>query len=137
MRTGFTGRLPLAEEGKRRSEEEPEIEAERPSAHVGDVHLERLAEGRVGARGHLPQPGQALRHEEPVEMVGLKELGFVLDAGARTDERHLATQDVDQLRELVEARLAQQAPERRHVRVAVELVGSVGVDLGVGASSCS
>ena len=71
-------------------------------------------------------------------MVGLEELRLVLDARARTDERHLAAQNVDQLRQLVEARLAQQAAERRdRVRCAVELVGSVGVDRGVAPSSCS
>ena len=61
-------------------------------------------------------------------MVRARKLRLVSDAGTRTDERHLAAQDVDQLRQLVQARLAQQAAERRHVALRVELVGAVGVD---------
>ena len=56
------GRLPLPEElrtGVR--QEQPEVEAERPAARVGDVHLERLAERRVRARRHLPEAGDARR----------------------------------------------------------------------------
>ena len=90
-----------------------EIEADRPAAHVGDVHLERLAEGRVRPRRHLPQTRDALGHQEPVEMVRLEELRLVGNAGARADERHLPAQHVDQLRQLVEARLPQEPAERR------------------------
>ena len=44
---------------QRRAAEEPQVEAERPAARVGDVHVERLAERRVRACGDLPEPGDA------------------------------------------------------------------------------
>ena len=44
---------------------------------------------------------------------GSKVLGLVREARARSDERHLAPQHVEQLRQLVEARLAQPAPDAR------------------------
>ena len=58
---------------------------------------------------HRPvMPG---RDEEALEVVRLEVLGLVGDAGPRPDERHVAAQHVDQLRQLVEARPAQ--PARR------------------------
>ena len=48
-------------------------------------------------------------HEEALEVVRLEVLGLVRDARPRADERHVAAQDVDQLRQLVEARPAQPA----------------------------
>ena len=62
------------------------------------------------------------RHEEALEVVGLEVLGLVRDARARADERHVAAQDVDQLRQLVEARLAEPAADARDRVAAVELV---------------
>ena len=58
-------------------------------------------------------------------MVRLEVLGLVRDARPRADERHVAAQDVDQLRQLVEARLAQPAAERVTASAAVELVEAV------------
>ena len=52
------------------------------------------------------------RDEEALEVVRLEVLGLVRDARPRADERHVAAKDVDELRQLVEARLAQPAPER-------------------------
>ena len=77
----------------------------------------RRRRGRVPRRRRsrpaldLPQAGDALRHEEPLEVVRLEELGLVGEARPRADERHVAAQHVDQLRQLVEARPPQ--PARR------------------------
>ncbi len=76
------GRVPLAEKRKWRAQEELEVQTDRPSTHVGDVHLERLAECRVRSSRHLPEAGEPLWHEEPVEVVGLEELGLVRNARA-------------------------------------------------------
>ena len=48
------------QELKGRPEQELQVEPERPAAHVGDVHVERLAVGAVGPCGDLPQTGDAL-----------------------------------------------------------------------------
>ena len=62
------------------------------------------------------------RDGEALEVVRLEQLRLVRDAGSRADERHVAAQDVQQLRQLVEARLAQPAPGPRHDVRALELV---------------
>ena len=50
------------------------------------------------------------RHQEALEVVRREVLGLVGDARPRADERHVAAEHVDELRQLVEARLAQPAP---------------------------
>src|SRR6185312_4848638 len=56
---------------------------------------------------------------------GQEILRFVLDARARSDERHVAAQDVDQLRQLIEARLAEPVATARDRVAAIELVDAV------------
>src|SRR2546430_2476951 len=48
-------------------------------------------------------------------------LDLVRQRGARPDERHLPAQHVPQLRQLVEARLAEHAADRRHARIGGDL----------------
>ena len=54
-------------------------------------------------------------------MPGLVLLELVRERRARPDERHVAAQHVPELRQLVEARLAQEASDRRDPRVAGQL----------------
>ena len=109
----------------RRAEEDPEVETERPAAGIRDVHVERLGERRPGPRRHLPEPGDARRDEEPLELMRLEELGLVREARTWADERHVAAQDVQELRQLVQARRRSQRPLRRDDVVALELVHAV------------
>ena len=74
--------------------------------------------------------------EEALEMVRREVLGLVRDARARPDERHVAAEHVDQLRQLVEARLPQPATEARDRVAVVELVEAVRLDGGRSRSSC-
>src|SRR4051794_24044398 len=97
----------LAQQLQGRAEREAEGEAERRPPDVGDVHVERLGEGRLGARRHLPQTGEPLRDEEALEVVRLEVLYLVRDAGTWAHEAHVAFEHVDELRQLVEARLPQ------------------------------
>ena len=46
--------------------------------------------------------------------------------GARADEAHVAPEDVEQLRELVEARASQEAPDARDARIVAQLVHRLG-----------
>ena len=105
----------LAQQLHRRSAQQPHVESQRPAAHVGDVHVERLAEAGTRAGGYLPQPGQSLWHQEPLELVLLEVLELVGDARPRPHQRHLAAQHVDQLRQLVQRGLAQPVADRRDV----------------------
>ena len=67
------------------AQQQAEVEAERPTPHVGDVHLQRLDEGAVGAGGDLPEAGDALRHRESLQVVGREVLCLVRDARARAN----------------------------------------------------
>ena len=70
----------------------------------------------------LPQTGQAGGNEESFEVMRLVQLQLVIDGGSRTDERHVASENVDELRQLVEARPAQPASDARDGVRALELV---------------
>jgi hypothetical protein len=54
------------------------------------------------------------------------------DRGPRADDRHLAAQHVDEVRQLVEARPAQQAPDTRDARVALRDRQAAADVLGAG-----
>ena len=72
--------------------------------------------------GHLPEagdPGLGVEHAPAVP--GLVLLDLVRQRRARPDQRHVASEHVPELRQLVEARLAQEAAERRHARIVGEL----------------
>ena len=111
--------------------EQTQIEAERPAAHVGDVEVERLAEGRPRSRRHLPESGQAGGQEKPLEVMGLVDLRLVGQAGPRADERHVSAEHVEQLGQLVGAQVAQQLSDPRHGIRSIELVEVVRARRGV------
>ena len=62
----------------------------------------------------------------------LEQLRLVRHARPRADERHVALEDVDELRQLVQAEPAQPAAGRGHVRRLVELVEAARVGGGGG-----
>ena len=72
-------------------------------------------------------------HEEPLEVVRAEERRLVGDARARPDERHVTSEDVQQLRQLVERRLPQPAADVRDRVATLELVEPVLADRGPGA----
>jgi hypothetical protein len=85
---------------------------------------------------HLPETCETRSHEEPLEVVRREVLGLVGEARTGADERHVPTQDVDELRKLVETRLAQPAAERRDRVLPVELVDAVRARNCTGAHCC-
>src|SRR5689334_21087768 len=84
--------------------QDSQVEAQRPTARVRDVHVEGLTEGGVGACRDLPETRHPLRYQEALEVMASEVLGLIGDARARSHERHLSAKDVQQLRQLVEAR---------------------------------
>src|SRR5690348_2302234 len=62
-------RLPLPEYLDGCTEDQGEIEGERPVADVGDIHLERLVEAGVRTCRHLPETGDARRGQEALVVV--------------------------------------------------------------------
>src|SRR5207249_8145915 len=79
-------------------------------------------ESRVGPRLDLPEPGEAGRNQEALEVMRREELELVRNERARTDKRHLATEHVEELRQLIEAPLAQPAADACSRVATVELV---------------
>ena len=58
--------------GERRPAEQAQVETERPAAGVGDVEVERLAERRVRAGRHLPEPVMPGGHRNRSKWCGAK-----------------------------------------------------------------
>jgi hypothetical protein len=86
-----------------------------------DVHV--LVQQRAALARHLPQAGDAGTNEVPGmvdEVVGLCD-AHQLGAGA--NEAHVAFDDIEQLRQLVEAPLANETADRRVARIVEAFVG--------------
>src|SRR6186997_2084497 len=99
------GRRSLAlarENGDDRAVDDPDIEPSRVITHVVAIHLDALAKGALVAARHLPEASDP-RWDQPEYLRGGTELAeLVHGIGAWTDDAHLAPEDVDQLRQLVE-----------------------------------
>ena len=92
-----------------------ELEALRPRDRVAPVHLR--PPGDAGLHGQAPP-------------VGLGVVRNLLDdVGARPDEAHLPAHDVEQLRELVEARAPQKAAAARDARIIRQMPVRILADL--------
>src|SRR3954453_2949013 len=119
------------------------IERERPLLDVAQIETNRLLPIEIGATADLPQTGQARLHQQSssrfavVPPIGDRQR-------ARTDQRHLTAQHVDQLGQLVERCAPQPAPqpgdpridghlEQLPARVPVQLVETGPQRLGVAA----
>ena len=84
---------------------------QRPVGDVGVVELHSLVPGDVAAPEHLPEAREARPEFLAGELPRLEGLDLERPQRAWSHEAHLAAQDVDELRQLVEARLAQEATE--------------------------
>ena len=85
-----------------------------------DVEAQALVERRDVAALDLPQPGDPGPDLEAMRVPELVARGLERRR-SRADERHVAAQDVEQLRELVEARRAQEPSHPRDPRVVRDL----------------
>ena len=86
--------------------------AERPGAHVADVHPHPFGEGDGVLPVHLPYAGEPGSHELPATLPAFAGVSLVAGEGARTDERHVAFQDVPKLRKLVDGSAPQEPADR-------------------------
>ena len=93
-------------------EEDAEIEPEALAADVAEIQADALAEGEVVAPADLRQAGEPGAHAHALAPGALAEGVHVLrHPWARADEAHVAAQDVEQLRQLIQRGGAQDAPE--------------------------
>src|SRR3712207_1029258 len=99
-----------------------DIQPDRPIAHVGIVHRDPLLIAYVTTAADLPEP----RHPgpyAPVEFVVLPILGYLhIRDGTGAGEAHLPAKNVPQLRKLVQASPAQKPTDAGNAGVVVQLL---------------
>src|SRR5882724_4480988 len=93
------------------------VERQGPHACIIGVARNTLFVARVISTGDLPKP----RNPGPASSVGVYRRAispqFVLGYRSRTNDAHVAHQDVKQLWQFIEARLAQDGTDSRHARI--------------------
>lgn len=87
---------------------EHEIQPDAPVMHVPAVHLYALGVVDVAASAGLPHAGDA--GEDGVVLLDISPIpwDFLLDDGTGTDEAHLTFEDIQELRQLIEAGLSKE-----------------------------
>ena len=126
-----------------RREERAQVEAHRAVGDPLEVVRELLRHRRLVAAAHLREAGEPRADDEPLP-VRRQLRGELLEEArtdrARADERHVAAQDVPELRQLVELRRLQAAADARVLVLgaADELLAEVRAEprLGVAARAC-
>src|SRR5687767_226055 len=96
------------EERERRAGENAQVEPEGAVLHVPDVELDAFVPGEACAAvdlGPAGDPGQDLQPSALAVGVALDLIG---EGGARADEAHVASDDVPELRQLVDREPAEQ-----------------------------
>lgn len=114
-------------------EEQDDVLPEAPVADVPGVELEAAVEADVVAAADLPEAGDAGRGhaDDGQEVADL--LFFARQVRARADEAHLALDDIEDLRQFIEAVLADEFADFRDARVvAAELLELLPLLLGFG-----
>src|SRR5277367_839269 len=87
------------------------VQCERPVVDVLHVHLHPGLEVQRIPTLHRPQACQARTHAQAPPLPGLVELHFFGNRRARTHQRHVALEDVPQLRPFVDRKFAQEAAQ--------------------------
>ena len=99
-----------------------QVEPQRPVVDVLEIHPHPVVEvADPVAAAHLPQARDARPHAQLPLVPQLVALELVRERRARADQAHVSLEHAPQLRQLVQAVLAQEAPERRHARIVPDL----------------
>lgn len=137
-RGGALGRKALGRFGHEQDldgqQQQLQIEHQRLLFDVLQIEAQLVVGAGVVLAVDLRVAGQAALHTQPVgKFRDLLRVGLhVLDAlGPRADERHIALEDVEDLRQLVDAQLADDPPDARDARVARAARDHAAVSLGV------
>src|SRR5690606_5751929 len=101
-------------------EENHEVQLPALPLDVLDIQLRALLEVGIAAPVDLPQAGQAGAY---LQSLGLPQLVCVRRerGGARANQAHVPLQHIEELRKLVQARLAQELPDAGDARVVHDL----------------
>lgn len=98
----------MAQDNRNGAPEKHEIQPDAPVMHVPAVHLYALGVVDVAASTGLPHTGNA--GEDGVVLLDIFPIprDFLLDDGTGTDEAHLTFEDIQELRQLIEAGLSKE-----------------------------
>ena len=110
-----------AQDAHRRPPEKLDVGFEALVAHVPEVHASPFLKADIAASTDLPEARQARLYRQATKLPGSEAGHFADVQRARTDERHLPKEDVEQLRRFIEARFSQDAAQASDPRVAAIL----------------
>lgn len=98
----------MAEDNRNGAPEEHEIQPDAPVMHVPAVHLHALGIVYIASAAGLPHAGDA--GEDGVVLLDIFPIprDFFLNDGAGSDEAHLTFEDIQELRQLIEAGLSKE-----------------------------
>ena len=94
-----------------------DVVGERPGRDVAVVEPDHLAERDVVAAEHLPEAGHPGLQVEAAAGPAVDVVVLLGDQRPRADQAHLAAEDVDQLRQLVERAAAQEPADPGDARI--------------------
>src|SRR5437660_3291525 len=101
--------------------EDLQIHPKREAGHVLPVVLHPLLEAAVRPTSHLPKTGDPWLHRETNRVREAVLLHLARQRRSRTYQAHLPPEDVQQLRQLVQAGTAKNAADPSHPRIAAHL----------------
>lgn len=98
----------MAQYNRNGAPKEHEIQPDAPVMHVPAVHLHALGIVYIASAAGLPHTGNA--GENGVVLLDIFPIprNFLLDDGTGTDEAHLTFEDIQELRQLIEAGLSEE-----------------------------
>lgn len=105
--------------------EEHEIQPDAPVMHVPAVHLHALGIVDITSSAGLPHAGDA--GEDGVVLLDIFPIprDFLLDDGTGTDEAHLTFEDIQELRQFIEAGLSKEGTALCDAGIVLQLEFSI------------
>lgn len=115
----------MAEYNRNGTPKEHEIQPDAPVMHVPAVHLYALGVVDVAASAGLPHAGDA--REDGVVLFDIFPIprDFFLNDGAWSDEAHFAFEDIQELRQLIEAGLSKEGAALCDAGIVLQLEFSI------------
>lgn len=115
----------MAEDNRDSTPEKHEIQPDAPVMHVPAVHLYALRVVDVAATAGLPHAGDA--GEDGVVLLDIFPIprNFFLNDGAWSDEAHLTFENIQELRQLIEAGLSKEGAALCDAGIVLQLEFSI------------
>src|SRR5512134_3657573 len=114
-------RTPAADDRERRLDQDRDVEPDRPVLDVVEVEPDEVVEGQGRAPRDLPEARDPGQDEIALPVPGFEPLVVADRERAGPDQAHLAAQHVQELRQLVERELAEQAADAGDAGIAPDL----------------